>query len=270
MNRDEFDDFWNGLDDSYDLTGTKMRIHEAAANNFEYFADIGRSDGFLRDRVGERLDMATLLVDMVGSTNLSRVLSERTLTVMMTSFTLEMAYLVDEFDGYVLKFVGDAAIGYFVGSDSANRAAQCAIGMVYKNKHALNEMFSWLKCNEEDKILDKLNDGGITTEEAKLIEDMTKVENFAIKVGLNYGANTVVRYGRSKQGLTPVDLIGYPLNLTAKIQGCAQRNEILAGEHLYDMLSQPMQAKFEIKQPNNFKYHHPGTSNRYKLYSHSV
>lgn len=270
MNRDEFDDFLGNLDDSYDLTLTKMRIHEAAVNNFEYVAGIDGSDGFLRDRVGKKLDMATLLVDMVGSTDLSRVLPERILTVMMTSFALEMAYLVDKFDGYVLKFVGDAAIGYFVGGDSANRAAQCAIGMMYKNKYALDGMFSWLKRNEENKILDKLDDVGITAEEAKLFEDMANAENFAVRVGLNYGANTVVRYGRSRQGPTPVDLIGYPLNLTAKIQKCAQPNEILAGEHLYDVLPKTMQVKFEIIQRECCKYYHPGTSNRYKLYSHSV
>lgn len=258
------------LDESYDLTLTKMRIHEAAVNNFEYFASLDRSDEFLRDRVGKSLDMSTLSVDMAESTPLSRVLPERTLTVLMTSFALEMAYLVDEFDGYVLKFIGDAVMGYFVGGDSANRAARCAISMLYKTKYALAEMFSWIKRNEENRILDKLNDGAITDEEVKLFEDMVGFENFAVRVGLNYGANTVVRYGRARQRSTPVDLIGYPLNLTAKIQGCADLNEILAGEHLYDALPRPMQDKFEIKQPEKWDYYHPGTNNRYRLYAHSV
>lgn len=262
--------FLNDLDNSYDLTGTKIRIHDVAVNNFEYFANIDKSKGFLRDRVGEKLDMSTLFVDLAGSTHLSRVLQEHTLTVLMTSFAHEMAYLVDEFDGYVLKFVGDAVIGYFVGNDSADRAVQCAIGMLYKTKYALDEMFSWLKCNEEDRILDRLYDGTITDEQAKLFEDMAKFKNFEVKVGLNYGANTVVRYGRTSQDSSTVDLIGYPLNLTAKIQACAGRNKILAGEYLYDTLSQPMQDKFEANQPGDWDHYHPGTDRKYKLYSHSV
>lgn len=270
MSRDEFHNFLNNLDDSYDLMGTKMRIHEAAVNNFEYFAIIDRSEVFLRAQVGERLDMSTLFVDLAGSTHLSRMLPESTLTILMTSFAHEMAYLVDELGGYVLKFVGDAVIGYFVGNDSVDRAAQCAIGMLYKTEYALDEMFSWLKRNEEDRILDRLDDGTITDEQAKLFEDMANFGNFAVRVGLNYGANTVVRYGRADQNSSTVDLIGYPLNLTAKIQACADRNEILAGEHLYDALPRPMQDKFEARQPEDWDYCHPGTDNRYKLYSHSV
>lgn len=270
MNLDEFYYFLSDLDNSYDLTGTKIRIHDVAVNNFEYFANIDKSKGFLWDRVGERLDMSTLFVDLAGSTHLSRVLQERTLTILMTSFAHEMAYLVDKFDGYVLKFVGDAVIGYFVGNDSADRAVQCAIGMLYKTKYALNEMFSWLKCNEEDRILDRLYDGTITDEQTKLFEDMTKFKNLEVRVGLNYGANTVVRYGRANQDSSTVDLIGYPLNLTAKIQACAGRNKILAGEYLYNTLSRPMQDKFEANQPECWDYYRPGTDRKYKLYSHSV
>lgn len=267
MNADNFYDFLDRLDDLYDLTGTKIRIHEATVNNFEYFANIGASEKFLRGLVGDNLEMATLFVDLVESTHLSRVLPERVLSILMTSFAHEMAYLVEAFDGYVLKFVGDAVIGYFVGSNSADRAARCAIGMLYKTEYALDEMFSDIKRNEEDGLLDKLDDGTITDEQVKRFDDMVDFENFAVRIGLNYGSNTVVRYGRDGQDYSVVDLIGYPLNLTAKIQAHANKNEILAGENLYNVLSASMKTRFKAKQLPGWDYHHPGTENKYRLYS---
>lgn len=269
MNREEWNSFFDELDDRYELTLAKIRVHEAAVNNFEYFAIEDRSNEFLRKRVGERLDMSALFVDMVESTRLSRVLPERILTVLMTSFAHEMAYLVDQFDGYVLKFVGDAVIGYFVGDDSANRAARCAIGMLYKTKYALDEIFSDLKNEEENKILAVMNDGVITDEQINRLMNMVNFKNVAVRVGLNYGANTVVRYGRASQDSPTVDLIGYPLNLTAKIQGKADPNEVLIGEHLYDTLPRPMRNEFKIKQLKCWDNCHPGTDKIYKLYAHS-
>ena len=266
----EFDDFLNNLDSSYDLAGTQIRIHDAAANNFEYFTNIGTSKEFLRNQVGGRLEMSTLFVDLVGSTHLSRVLPERTLTFLMTSFAHEMAYLVEAFDGYTLKFVGDAVIGYFVGADSAGRAAQCSIGMLYKTKYVLNEMFSDLKLNEITRFLDELHPDTITNEQSNLLKDMMNFPDFAVKVGLNHGTNTVIRYGRADQDSSTVDLIGYPLNLTAKIQARARPNEVLAGEHLYDALPPSLQGKFAARRPDGWNYCHPGTDNTYNLYSLSV
>lgn len=266
----EFNDFLNNLDNSYDLTGTQIRIHKAAVNNFEYLTNIGTSEEFLRSQVGSKLDMSTLFVDLVGSTHLSRVLPERTLTVLMTSFAHEMAYLIEAFGGYTLKFVGDAVIGYFVGGDSAGRAAQCSMGMLYKTEYALNGMFSDLKREEVTRFLDKLDPRTITDEQVNLLKDMLSFKNFAVRVGLNYGTNTVVRYGRANQDSSTVDLIGYPLNLTAKIQMYACPNEVLAGEHLYNALPSSMQGKFVAKPSDGWNYCHPGTDNAYNLYSLSV
>ena len=263
------------MDDLYDLTGTKMRIYKAANNNFEYVTNLGASKTFLQNQVGNKIDMATLFVDLVDSTRLSRVLSERKLTILMTSFAHEMAYLIEESEGCALKFVGDGVIGYFVDSDSACHAARCAKGMLYVTKCALDEMFSEIKGIEEEENLDKLAkpDYNITTDEQDepfVDMDLVSFPDFKVRVGLNYGTNMVVRYGRASQDSSVVDLIGYPLNLTAKIQAYADPSEVLAGEHLYDALPSSMQGEFVPKQLDCWKWCHPGTDNKYKLYSLSL
>ena len=262
-------DYYDSLDffDDPDSTITQIRIHEASTNNFEYLTNIGASEEFLRNNVGKKIDMAILFVDLVGSTQLSMVLPERTLAILMTSFSHEMAYLIEESNGYVLKFVGDAVIGYFVGNDSVNRAAQCAIGMLYKTKYALHEMFSGLTRNEQDKIIDAAELGTVTDEQIKLLESMVDFQKFAVKIGLNYGKNIVVRYGRASQEISPVDLIGYPLNITAKMQSYARPHQMLIGERLYDKLSASDQAEFVDWSHKDWRYYHPGTDNMHKLYS---
>lgn len=267
MNRSDFDDFLNGLDEKYDLMGTKIRTRGAVVNNFEYFTANGKSEEFLQDQVGNRLDMSMLFVDLVGSTHLSRILPEQKLTALITSFGHEMSDLIDMFGGYTLKFIGDAAIGYFVGDDSASRAVQCATGMLYKTEYALKEMYSDIKHDEEDRIVDKLSDGTITDKDVKLFDDMINFLDFAVRVGLDYGTNTVVRYGRASQEYSTVDLIGYPLNLTSKIQAHAGQNEVLAGENLYSTLPLDMQTKFMVKLSDTWGYCHPGTDKRYNLYA---
>ena len=267
MDFTDYCSFLDSLDDSYDITGTKIRIHEASVNNFEYLTNIGASEEFLRNNVDKKLDMAILFVDLVESTKLSMMLPERILTILMTSFSHEMAHLIEEFNGYVLKFVGDAVIGYFMDGDSAARAVQCAKGMLYKTEYALNEMFSTLIRNEVDKIIDAIEHDTVTDKQDKLLEQLAAFKKFAIRIGLNYGKSTVVRYGRASQQISPVDLIGHPLNIAAKIQSHAKKNQLLIGERVYDKLPLSAQTEF-VERPNeNWHYCHPGTNNKYKLYS---
>ena len=178
-----------------------------------------------------------------------------------------MSYLIKECDGYTLKFVGDAVIGYFVGEDSASRAVKCAIGMLYKTEYALKEMYSDIMHDAEGRILEKLEDGTETDKQVNLFIDMVNFIDFAVRVGLDYGANTVVRYGRASQDFSSADLIGYPLNLTAKIQAHAGPNEVLAGENLFNTLPLDMQTKFAIKLSDTWGYCHPGTDKKYNLYA---
>ncbi len=262
------DDYYDSLDNSYDITEAQIRAHEATTNNFEYLTNIDTSMKFLRDNVDRKLDMAIVFVDMVGSTRLSMALPEHVLTILMTVFSHEMAYLIEKFNGQVLKFVGDAVIGYFVGTDSADRAVQCAKGMVYKTKYGLNAIFSKIiHDNIRDQVDDALDRGNVTDEQSKLLKDMNSLKRLAVRLGLNFGKNTVVRYGRASQDCSLVDLIGYPLNITAKIQSKAKINQILVGEDLYDKLSESAQAGFVEVSNDELGYCHPGTDNKIKLYS---
>ena len=268
MGVDDYYDFLESLDNSYDTIETQIRVHGATTNNFEYLTNIDASMKFLRNNVNKKLDMAIVFVDMVESTRLSMALPEHILTILMTAFSHEMAHLIEKFNGYVLKFVGDAVIGYFVGADSADHAVQCAKGMVYNTKYGLNKILSKIiHDNIRDQVDDALDRGNVTDGQSKLLEDIDNLKRLAVRLGLNFGKNTVVRYGRASQDCSIVDLIGYPLNITAKIQSKAKINQILIGEDLYDKLSESAQAGFVEVSNDELDYCHPETDNKIKLYS---
>ena len=49
---------------------------------------------------------------------MSMIMSPNSLSTIISSFSQEMSYVIEQFHGYVLKFVGDAVIGYFVDNET--------------------------------------------------------------------------------------------------------------------------------------------------------
>ena len=54
-----------------------------------------------------------LHIDIVGSTNLSMTLPIERLSKIIQAFTQEMTKVIRLYGGYVLKYIGDAIIGFF-------------------------------------------------------------------------------------------------------------------------------------------------------------
>jgi len=131
-----------------------------------------------------------------------------------------MSYVIEQFHGYVLKFVGDAVIGYFVENETTQipsiyNAVACAESMLRVTKHGINPI---------------------------LIEKMGLSE-ISIKIGIDFGQNVVVRYGADEQKAF-VDLLGPTMNVASKIQNLAKPNQIIVGQDVYDKLDPYMQGFF--------------------------
>lgn len=202
------------------INDVQRRIHDSLKNGYKYSRIVDASEEFLRKHVYEQVEMAVIYVDLVGSTKMSLRLPPEKLSVVISSFVQEMSYVISQCGGYVLKFSGDAVIGYFVGKGSslqaADDAAGCAESMLRVVNHGIN------------KILDK--------------ED-TELPKIEIKIGIDFGANTVVQYG-SDEKRSLVDLLGPSMNMAAKVQGLAQPNQIVLGKDVFDRLHPSVQEIF--------------------------
>lgn len=209
---------------------TQNRIWRALKSGYEYSSETDESDKFLRQHVSSRMKMVVMYVDLVGSTNIALELPEEKVAIIITCFAQEMASTIRQHSGYVLKFVGDAVIGYFVAEENqlapADNAVLCAKSMISVIQKGINPIL-----NQYD------------------------YPDLAIKIGIDYGENMIVRYGADAKK-SHVDILGPVMNIAAKIQSLAKPNQILIGDDVYSRIHPSIQASFEQVQwkNNEWKY----------------
>jgi len=227
------------------IKNVQNRINNALENGYEYTKVIDSSENFLRNNVFQQINMAVLYVDLIGSTKMSMELPSDKLSILVSSFSQEMAYVINAHNGYVLKFVGDAVIGYFVEDETSSfqtvdNAVGCAESMIKVAEQGINP---------------------ILIKKAGLSE-------IRIKIGIDFGKNVVVRYGADEKKAY-VDLLGPTMNVASKIQDLAKPNQILVGQKIYDRLHPSIQ-KFFLDVTKEFadKWQHTSTNSEqvYRLY----
>lgn len=203
------------------IKNVQERIYNALENGYQYTKIVDASDAFLRKNMFGHVGMAVLYVDLVGSTKMSLSIPSNKLSTVISSFAQEMAYVITEHRGYVLKFVGDAVIGYFVSDETnalqaADNAVACGESMIKVVKNGINPI---------------------------LVNKADLPQQLEVKVGIDYGENTVVRYGADEKRAF-VDLLGPSMNMAAKIQDLAKPNQIVVGRDIYDRLHPKVQGFF--------------------------
>ena len=222
----------------------QKRIWSALKQGFEYNPSTDESEKFLRDLVSSRVNMIVLYVDLVGSTDITLSLPEEKVAIIISSFAQEMAEVIRQHDGYVLKFVGDAVIGYFIAEAlpvlAADNAVNCAKTMVTLVEKGLNPIL-----NQYD------------------------YPELKIKIGMDYGKNIIVRYGSDKEK-SHVDILGPAMNIASKIQHVAEPNQILIGEDVYTRIHPSLQKSFEtvVWTKTKWKYHDRETGKLYPVYAY--
>ena len=230
------------IDSETMIQETQKRIWKSLKHGIEYDATVDRSDAFLRQHVNEKIHMVVLFVDLVASTNISLTLPEEKVAIIISSFAQEMALAIKQHNGFVLKFVGDAVIGYFIHTSvliAADNAVSCAQRMIQIMEQGVNPIL-----NNYD------------------------YPDLLLHIGLDYGDNMIVRYGSDKEK-SHVDILGPTMNIAAKIQSMAKPQQILIGHDVYDKIHPTLQKKFkkESWSKNEWKYTDKKTGKPYTVYS---
>ena len=232
------------LDSETMILETQKRVWGALKKGYEYSGVVNESDRFLRKNVFSKLDMYVLYVDLVGSTTMTLELPAEKIAIIVSSFSQEMAAVIRQHHGYVLKFVGDAVIGYFVTGESgllaADNAVNCAKSMISVIQKGINPIL-----NQYD------------------------YPDLMVKIGVDFGQNIVVRYGSDVEQ-SHVDLMGPAMNIAAKIQNIAKPNQILIGSDVFQKIHPSSQKEFTqiIWENNEWKYRSRLTGDIYKVYQY--
>ncbi len=228
------------LDSETMILETQKRVWAALKKGYEYSGLIDESDAFLRKNVFSKLDMVVLYVDLVGSTTMTLEMPPEKIAIIISSFSQEMAAVIRQHNGYVLKFVGDAVIGYFVGDGmyKGDNAVNCAKSMISIIQKGINPIL-----NQYD------------------------YPDLMAKIGVDFGQNIVVRYGADIKN-SHVDLMGPAMNIAAKIQNMAKPNQILIGSDVFERLHPSFQKDFKLLawSKDEWKYRSRITGEIYNVY----
>ena len=227
------------------VSQTQDRIWRALKRRYQYDSTLKTSRDFLLNHVNSKICLVVLYADLVGSTNMSMTLPVDKFTTIIRAFSYEMSSIVHTLGGYVLKFVGDAVIAFFPSDFNkllaCDKATQCAKSMITVIKNGINPIL-----NQYD------------------------YPELSVKIGLDEGENVIVQYGHDK--ISPIDLLGYCMSISAKITSLTDPNKITIGEDVYNMLHPQLKMQFKEVKYNveNWKYANRHTGQIYKLYTIGV
>jgi class 3 adenylate cyclase len=217
------------------------RLWKALEERYQYNSSVNRGQEFLLNHVNSKLELVIMYIDLVGSTKMSMTLPVEQLVTIMRAFSHEISSVVESYNGYVLKYVGDAIISFFpCGFNKyliSDKSVQCAKSMINVIKNGINPI-------------------------------LTKHEypELSVKIGIDEGEDVVVQYGYDKSSL--IDILGYSMNVAAKITSLTAANKISVGNSVYKLLHPTIQSKFNLLSiDQGWKYVDRETGELYKVFT---
>lgn len=183
-----------------------------------------------------------MYVDLVDSTEMSKNLPIEKLVTVIRTFTHELSSVIENYDGFVLKYVGDGIISFFPSNFNKYLACDKAVEYV---KSMIEIIKNWI-----NPILRKDN-----------------YPTLSIKIGIDEGENAIIQYGYYKSSL--IDIVGYSMNIAAKITALTNTNKISIGKDIYKLLHPTIQSEFHelVLNTNEWKYANRNTNKIYKIYA---
>lgn len=217
------------------------RLWKALEERYQYNSSVKHGQEFLLNHVNSKVELVVMYIDLVGSTKMSMTLPVEQLVTIMRAFSHEISSVVESYNGYVLKYVGDAIISFFpCGFNKyliSDKSVQCAKSMINVIKNGINPI-------------------------------LTKHDypELSVKIGIDEGEDVVVQYGYDKSSL--IDILGYSMNVAAKITSLTSANKISVGNAVYKLLHPATQSKFQLLTINkDWKYVDRETDELYKVFT---
>jgi adenylate cyclase len=208
---------------------TETRILEAFKKGSRLYPKIERSEQFLQQHVGSKLKLVVLYVDLVDSTLMTRDFSVDKLATIIQMFTQEMSVAASNFNGQILKYVGDAVIAYFPievnDSVSCSSAINCAFHMITILEQAINPV---LRRNNYDHL--------------------------QVKIGIDASEHSIIQYVLGEKSYT--DILGYGISMAAKMTKLAKPNQIITSHGIYICMHPSLRKRFSELEiaPRIWKY----------------
>lgn len=234
------------------VKNAQERVWRALRFEPQFNLSTEETSNILEKFVKSKITFVILHIDIVGSTKLSMTLPADRLATIVQSFTQEMSALVTAYGGFVLKYVGDAILAFFL-ADWSNLRVPCANAVA---------------CAQ---AMIKVMDQGVNP-----ILNQYDYPELHVRVGIDVGDNVVVQYGWDAHTLEDgvqikrphLDILGYTINVTTKMTALANPDQIVIGQFVYEALDDAQKKRFApVKvSPQIWDYVSDHTGKIYVLY----
>jgi adenylate cyclase len=230
----------------------QSRMWRALKVGSEFNISMDETQHILEIYAKSKVTLVILHVDLVESTRLLMTLPVDRLATIIQAFSQEMSLMIAVYGGYVLKYVGDAILAFFVVDHKDSylpsiNAVNCACAMIKVIREGLNPIL-----NQYD--YPELN----------------------VRIGIDLGENAVVQYGWETQTIDgkvvskkpQLDILGYTMSIATKMTALAKPDQIIIGQLVYDVLDDKQKSTFKLLpiSPLIWNYSSSNTGNIYHLY----
>lgn len=238
------------------IRSAQLQMWRSLKDEMEFNISMEDAQNALGRLAGSKATLVILYIDIVASTKLSMTLPVSKLAAIVRAFTHEMSLIVSAYGGYVLKYLGDAILAFFVVADNSNlfvpcaNAVYCARSMIRAVKEGFNPLL-----------------------------DQEGYEELGVRVGVDVGEVVVVQYGWNVASAGPsddgpvivkkphYDIIGYTISMASKITAMARPNQVVIGQYVFDALGKEQREAFKrLPTPKMWDYVSSKTGKLYSLY----
>jgi class 3 adenylate cyclase len=274
------------------IKNAETRIWKALKSEPEFTISTEETKGILKKLAKSKVPMVILHVDLVGSTRLSMSVPLDRLTKIMQAFTHEMSILVNMYGGYVLKYIGDAVIGFFVPGGTLHSTNDYNLPDIkdgfdekLNSKNENSSSLGNLEMNEDNYFLSCINaiDCGrsmvrIILQGINPILNQFDYPELGVRIGIDLGENAIIQYGfdvhkcdHEKLVKEPhYDILGHTINMAVKMTSLASPNRIVIGQSVYrKLIDKKERSKFKILKvrPSSWTYVDESSGKMYSLFT---
>ena len=198
---------------------SQTRMWKTLQGEPQFIISVAETQNVLDKLANSKIKFVILNVDLVASTKLSMTLPLDRLTILIQSFNQEMSLIVKDFGGFVLKYVGDAVLAFFVvipgqeseGKAPCTRAIVCARCMLQVAHGGINPILNQYDCPQMNLRI------GIDFGENAVIQSGWDIHPNLINIEENVINNKINKKGQPLVKKPVYDILGYNTNLAVKM-----------------------------------------------------
>jgi adenylate cyclase len=251
---------------------SQVSIWKALKSKPDYDTSFKDTQNILEKYGESKVNLVMLHIDLVGSTGMSLSMPIDRLTTIIRSFAQQMSLIVSMYGGYVLKYIGDAVLAFFVVEEVQDSKSYTELSSVSKDKDDNKSYFlQYSNAISCAYTMIKVIQEGINP-----ILNQYDYPELKVRIGIDFGEIAIVQYGwdvDEYKGITlkkpHLDLIGYTISITVKMTTIAKPDHIVIGQKLFDKLDIKEKKTFKKlpANPDIWNYTQKTTGGIYDLYS---